>query len=136
MAITNELSAFNNFLSAVQRSKDIGLILVKNESESADFEKIMLENGFKESKNITDLLNSKKTFFTVRENFDKDIYDFMVQYPTSQVEIFNKKEMKSQFLNPDYANSAFIFIIDKKGLDGLRAEGFNIMPIVGPVYQI
>lgn len=135
MSTTSNKASIEEFLSIMIGSREVGLAIAKNEAEISDFAKSMDRFDFKRSENIFDLFKSPKTYLVINENIDKDVYDFIVQYPTGQVEIFNKKLMQSQTLSPDYKNSAIVLLVEKNNLNKIQEKGFDILGVTGPAFQ-
>lgn len=135
MSITSNKASIEEFLFVAIGSKEVGLAIAKSKAEILSFSKAMDKQGFKRSENIADLFKSPKTYFVADGNLDKDVYDFVVQYPTGQVEIFNKKLMQSQTLSPDYENSAIVLLVDKDNLNKIQEKGFDLLSFTGPAFQ-
>ena len=135
MSTTSNKASIEEFLSVMIGSREVGLVIAKNEVEISSFAKSMDRSNFKRSENISDLFKSPKTYLVADENIDKDVYDFIVQYPTGQVEIFNKKLMQSQTLSPDYKNSAIVLLVEKNNLNKIQEKGFDILGVAGPAFQ-
>jgi len=135
MSTTSNKASIEEFLSVMIGSREVGLVIAKNEAEISSFAKSMDRSNFKRSENISDLFKSPKTYLVADENIDKDVYDFIVQYPTGQVEIFNKKLMQSQTLSPDYKNSAIVLLVEKNNLNKIQEKGFDILGVAGPAFQ-
>jgi len=127
--------SIKQIISIIKNSKEPGLIIAKDDAELLDFVRIMNEQGLKQSRNIDDLLKTSETYFILKEDLDKDMYDFIVQYPTGQIQVFNKELMKSEIVFPDYENSALILVITKDTLRKISSKGFDILSITGPAYQ-
>lgn len=111
-------------------------MIAKSKAELSAFAKAMNEAGFKQSEDIAGLFKFPKTFLTVNQNAGKDIYDFVVQYPSGQVEIFDKNSMASKTLSPEYNNSAVVLLAVSGDLEALKTKGFDLMSNVGPVFRL
>lgn len=135
MSITSNKTSIEEFLSVMVGSREVGLVIAKNETEISSFAKAMDRFGFERSKNAADLFKSPKVYFVADENLDKDVYDFIVQYPTGQIEIFDKQLMQSQTLSPDYKNSAVVLLVDKDNLNKIQEKGFDLLSSAGPAFQ-
>jgi len=135
MSTTSNKASIEEFLSVMIGSREVGLVIAKNEAEISSLTKAMDRSDFKRSENISDLLKSPQTYLVADENIDKDVYDFIVQYPTGQVEIFDKKLMQSQTLSPDYKNSAIVLLVEKNNLNKIQEKGFDILGVAGPAFQ-
>lgn len=130
---------FNDFLRFTSSQKEISLIIAKDEMELSSFVKILEDEGFNQTFDTLDLFKYINTpanvFFVVKETLSKDMYDFMVQYPTGQVEIYDKFNLKSQTVIPIYRDVSIIFIITKEILKRTQESGFRILEQVGITYQ-
>lgn len=135
MSTTSNKASIEEFLSVMVGSKEVGLVIAQNEAELSSLAKALERFDFKRSENISDLFKSPKTYLVADENIDKDVYDFIVQYSTGQVEIFNKKLMQSQTLSPDYKNSAVVLLVDKSNLNKIQEKGFDLLGVAGPAFQ-
>lgn len=124
---------FNDFLE-IASGREVALAVAKDENELNEFIKSMNELGFKEADKVPDLLSHSKSFIVTKEEAGKDIYDFLVQYPTGQVEVFDKDSMQSKTFSPDYKNKA-VLLIDKKILNKLSGEGLDLLSVAGPAYR-
>ena len=130
-----ENKEFLDFLKVAFGQKEVGLIVAKDRDQLSDFSGAMEGEVFKRSDNISDLFNSPKTYLSVGENMSKDFYDFLIQYPTGQVEIFDKTKMISKTFSPDYINGCVIFLVLKEDLNKLQDKGWDILANCGPAYQ-
>lgn len=136
MVIQTHATSLKEFLNVTAGSREIGLIIAKDSEELDNLTHSLNELGLKPSEKVTDLLTLKKSFFVIEGAEAKDAYDFALQYPSGQVEIFNKKEMKSEIFSPDYANLNIIFLVQKGELKKLESSGLNFLSITGGAYQL
>lgn len=132
-------NSFNDFIKFTSSQKEISLVIAKDETELSGFVKILEDEGFNQTLDALDLFKyiatPSKVFFVVKETLSKDMYDFMVQYPTGQVEIYDKFNLKSQTVIPIYKDVSIIFIITKETLKKTQELGFRILEQVGITYQ-
>ena len=135
MSTTSNKASIEEFLSVMMGSREVGLVIAKNEAEISSFAKAIDRFGFERSKNVADLFKSPKVYFVAGGNLDKEIYDFIVQYPTGQIEIFDKQLMQSQTLSPDYKNSAVVLLVDRDNLNKIQGKGFDLLSSTGPAFQ-
>ena len=63
------------------------------------------------------------------------MYDFALQYPTGQIEIYDKFNLKSQTVTPSYKDVAVVFLITKDTLKKAQEAGFMLLEQVGITYQ-
>lgn len=135
MSHTSNSKSIEEFLFVTQGGKEVGLVIAQNEEELKSFVKVMGGFNFERSENIADLFKFPKTYFVITPDMDKDVYDFIVQYPTGQVEIFDKKLMQSQTLSPDYKKQGIILLVDKDNLNKIQEKGFDLLGNTGPAFQ-
>lgn len=130
---------FSLFLSHATSQKEVSLVIAVDEKEIAAFEKALAENGFQEVKTAFELLEKvrtgTKTFLNMNDNFNKQVYDFLTQYPTGQIELFDNEQMESKVVSSAYENGAVVFLVSKNNLLEIEKKGFRIREAVGMAYQ-
>ncbi len=129
------------FLSRANSQKEPVFIIAENNKEVKECQIIVEEAGYKQAKTVKDLMKESKTInkkYIVVQDSDnlKDIYDFTVQYPTGQVEIYDKKNLTTDVLNSNYKNTSFLFLAIKCTLFASREKGYNILSQAGLIYQV
>ena len=125
--------SFNDFLE-VTSGREVALAIAKDDNELKDFYQSLNELGFKETISMSDIFSNLKSFIVIAEDKGKETYDFATQYPTGQVEIFNRNHMNSKVFSPDYGNSV-VLLIDEKVFNKLSAEGLDLLSVAGPAYR-
>lgn len=135
MAELSKKISFADFISVVFGSKEVGLALAKDKTEFADFTQKLEQAGFQQPKNIADIPKIAKVYFSFDDIISKEIYDIVVQYPSGQVEIFDKQLMQSRVFSPDYKNSALVLLMYKDSLIKFQEQGFDILAVAGPAFQ-
>lgn len=140
--MTNNTKQFNQFLSRAPQAKEVSLAIAEDEKELKQFQEILDKKKFYQANNIFELLESIKGsgdhYLVIDEKTiktKKEIYGFIIQYPTGQIEIFNPKIMQSQIASPDYQKLATIILITKKASQDFQKENFDILSAVGLTYQ-
>lgn len=132
-------NTFDDFIRFTSSQKEISLVVAKDEVELSGFVKILEDEGFNQTLDTLDLFKfintPSKVFFVIKETLSKDMYDFMVQYPTGQVEIYDKFNLESQTVIPIYKDVSIIFIVTKETLKKTQESGFRILEQVGITYQ-
>jgi len=136
--ITNA-QKFNEFLNKTPGQKEISLVIAKNNEEINSFTKEFNIKNYTQSKDPSELLEnikkSAKTYYLINENIDKNIYDILIQFPTGQIEIFDKNSMKSEVICPKYDNLNIIFLTEEKILNNIQKKKFDILSNVGLTYR-
>ncbi len=135
MAEVSKKTSLVDFLSIVLGSKEVGLILAKDKSEFTDFMQKLEQTGFRQAQKMTDITKIARVYFALDEVVNKEVYDFVVQYPSGQVELFDKQLMQSTVFSPDYKNSAVVLLVYKDSLIKFKEQGFDILTVAGPAFQ-
>lgn len=135
MLNTKSKTPIEEFLSVVSGGQDVGLLIASKQNEYEELKKNLIKFGFSQIEDITDVLKLKKAYFIIKPDTEKDIYDFISQYPSGQVQIFDKKNMKPQVFFPDYKNSSFVLLVDQDNLNKSQAKGFDFLSVVGLAYR-
>jgi hypothetical protein len=116
--------------------KEISLIITKDEKEIQRVVKTLMELGYHQAINVSDMIKivsqPSKIFITLEDDFSKDIYDFIVQYPTGQVEIYDKVKLKSQTVTPVYKDASIVVVVDE---ETIKKTKFPILEKVGLTYR-
>ena len=99
----------------------------------------MDREGFRQAIDVSEIIKRNKAlskaYFMVRDKFPKDIYDFLLQYPTGQVEIFDKSTMSSKTYTPIYKDTSVVLIVTRDSLRAIQKEGFQLLEYAGVAYQ-
>jgi len=125
----------SEFLAIMTGSREVGLAIARDDKELEDFSRFMDGEGFSQAEGVFDLLKSPKTYLRIGEDMDKNVYDFVVQYSTGSVQIFNVNELKNILFSPDYKNSAIVLLVDQDNLHKIQAKGFDLLSASGPAYK-
>lgn len=135
MITQTKIPSLEEFLTVTAGSKEMGLIIAKDASELEGFVRSLDGMGFKRSEKVADLSKLQKSYFVIDEGAAKNAYDFAVQYPSGQVEIFDKELMQSQSFSPDYGSLNIVLLVVKDDLNKLQTKGFDLLSAVGPAFQ-
>lgn len=123
------------FLKYTLSQKEVSLIIAKNDEELVCFQEVLENNYFKKVTEIfTNVIEPQKIYFVITD-VSKDLYDFLLQYPSGQVETFDTKKMKSTIINPIYEGASIVFLTKKETLSKIQEGEFPILKEVGLTYQ-
>lgn len=75
MTTQTKTPSLEEFLTVTAGSKEMGLIIAKDASESESFARSLDGMGFKRSEKVSDLLKLQKSYFVINEGAAKDAYD-------------------------------------------------------------
>ncbi len=130
----------NEFLKIASGQREVALIISRDDSELQEQQQVLKKNGFVKVDRTAELLKQiqqpTKLYFTVSGTINKNIYDFIAQFPTGQVEIFDNSQMKTSVFTPDYVNLSVAAVVTKKDLLALEAVGFSLRQHCGVAYQV
>ena len=132
-------NTLDDFLKYVISQKEVSLILAKDDEELKKLTEKLEKAGFRQAVDTSDLFKqitkASKTFVAVKDSLSKDLYDFAVQYPTGQVEIYDKFNLKSQTVIPTYKDVSGVYALTKATLKKTQESGFRILELMGITYQ-
>lgn len=132
-------ASFADFITYTFSQKEVSLAIAKDNQELSEFVTHLEEEEFRQAVDALELLekvgHASKTFLIVRDKLTKDVYDFIVQYPSGQVEIYDKHKLKSRVLSPIYKDVSVVIIATREALQNAEKEGFQILSNIGMTYQ-
>ncbi len=115
------------------------MVIAKDIDELKEFVQELKDADCKYLKDIwevMDFANSEgRGCFAMDEGLEKELYDFIVQYPTGQVEIWDEAKHDFRVLNPKYEDVSLVFLITKQDLENIKKQSFEILSKVGLTYQ-
>lgn len=127
------------FLQVASGSGEVALVIAENEAELQEFQQAFKKTGFIKVDRTSELLNRMdqpgKLLFTLNGIINKNVYDFLMQYSTGQVEIFDSSKMQSRITTPDYKNLSVVVLVTKLNLVVLETQGYGIRMNAGVAYQ-
>lgn len=130
---------FLDFLKLTKSQKEIALVIAKDDNELKLFHEILDGSDFRQVVDFPELLKrmtaSSKLYFIVRNNLPKEMYDFIMQYPTGQIEIFDKNTMTSKTFTPLYKDTSVVFVLTKEVLRNIQEKGIQLLESAGIAYQ-
>jgi hypothetical protein len=137
--IAKNSKKIKEFLNFVKSQKEVGFIITENDKDLKEFEKELTLSSFIKNGNIVELgeslKKSGKNFIVLKNEDLKSVYDFLIQYPTGQIEIFDSKLMKSEVIIPNYAKSTVVLLTTKKYLSKIEKEGYDLLSHAGLTCQ-
>lgn len=129
----------NKFLSLASGQREVALVIAQDETQLQELQQSLKKNGFSKVDRTSELLKRMtgpgKMFFTLTDTINKNVYDFLVQYPTGQVEIFDSSQMQSHVTTPDYRNLSVVLLVTKHNLLALESQGYGLRMYTGVAYQ-
>ncbi|RJP47122.1 MAG: hypothetical protein C4584_00775 [Armatimonadetes bacterium] len=134
----NYQTDFQEFIKFTNSQKEVSLAIAKNEEELKEFQEILEKYRFKQATKVPQLMlhsdSAAKLFFLVKEELPKDLYDFILQYPTGRVQIFDSNNMKSNITVPVYKDVSIVLLMTKETLSKIQEDN-QFLENVGITYQ-
>lgn len=129
----------SEFIEFSLGKKEVSLLIAADKKELKKFKKELLNQDFSEEKNIYDFVQSvkrkAKIFIEYTQDLKKDLYEFIIQYPSGQIYFFDTEKKESVFVTPNYQKNIILILITKNDLESLESSGFNILQNVGLTYK-
>ena len=127
-----------NFLPG---QKEVALVIAHSSRELLEFTELLNGSGYTSADSISELLdligNGQETYM-LADGTDmsqaKAIYDFAIQYPTGQIQIWDKIKCQLVSVSPEY-QSGNIFLTTTHNLQTLEGWGFDLKRNCGLAYQ-
>ncbi len=126
---------FQDFLSHLPGQKEVSLVIVGNQGEFAELSSQLDNADYKLANHPRDLMTHPKIYTILGSSIEKDVYDFISQYPTGQVELFNAGDMRSEVSQPDYEGKVVLALVTKDDLAEIEKQGFDILSKIGMTYR-
>jgi len=130
---------FSTFLDDALSQKEVSFIIAEHENELSQFQRWLDDKGYQGVEGATKLLSmakhNKKLYLTLDSEDAKNDYDFAVQYPTGQVELFDPKAMKGMTEIVEYKDRSVIFLVTKHHLSQIEKQNYNFLSIVGIAFR-
>jgi len=124
------------FIKCSISQKEVSLVIVKSETEIQEVAKTLEKYGYNGKYNTLEIIKAvsqpSKIFIIFKENISKDIYDFIIQYPTGQIEIYDQDKLKSEIVTPIYKDVSVILIADE---NIINKSQFSILEKIGLTYR-
>lgn len=130
---------FKQFLEDATAQKELPLALAKDNEEFVHFHDLMTEQGFVGSDKIFDVIkqleSKKKIYFVINQHNIKIAYDFILQYPTGQVNLLNKEDMSNISYSPKYNSHSLVLLTTDEFISHLQKNSLNFLENIGMVYR-
>lgn len=121
-------------------AKESALLIAYTEEQKIKFTDTLIEKGFQQISNISELCKRIERphliFIDLDKFFTKPLYDFICQYPTGQIN-WTDLNYNQCVINPEYSNSLICYIVTKNKLfeDLEKTKGYLIREKIGMTYQ-
>ncbi len=135
----NNQDSFIDFLQHTTSQKEVSLVIAQDEPELKELRAVLDQKAFTQLVDHPEFFRyistPSKIYFVIQNHMPKRIYDFIMQYPTGQVEIFDKNKMKAVVISPIYKDVAVVILMTKETLGNIQKSEFQILEKVGMTYQ-
>jgi len=131
------METLDEFLIYAHGAREVSLIIA-NSADSFDALRHTLgEKGFcmLTSPFEYDQEKCARTAYILTEEDEKDLYDFVLQYPTGQIDISNL-ERGNIVTIPEYDSSTTLLLVTSAKIAASEERGFNFRELVGLTQRI
>ena len=132
---TNE--SIKQFLSFFPKSHDVGLIIFDTQEDFKIIEKEIVDSEFLFSKNFDNLVDNikigKKTYIFLKDELDNKLYEFIAQYSTGQINIYDG--FSNIPINPNYEKGGFLVLISSEDLKKIEGNPQSLLSICGLTWR-
>ncbi|PIZ01060.1 hypothetical protein COY62_00400 [bacterium (Candidatus Howlettbacteria) CG_4_10_14_0_8_um_filter_40_9] len=130
---------FISFIEDSLSQKEVSLVVLKSEEKENQYKSWLKEKNYHECKDPLEMLKNlgdKKSIFLEYDlASSKDIYDFVLQYPTGQAQLFDTKSMSSVTKNIDFKNRSTILLVTEHQLSLSEKENLDLLSNVGMTFR-
>jgi hypothetical protein len=134
---------FAEFLTYALKVKEVALVLASDEREQIILQELLTQANFSSVPDVFTLMEKLKVggkyliiinSSTSSEDLKK-YYDFVAQYATGQIELFDHQASKTVLATPNYGNTSVILLVNKNDLKLFALKGFNFLDNCGLTYH-
>ncbi|MDD9868129.1 MAG: hypothetical protein OXU73_02275 [Candidatus Campbellbacteria bacterium] len=132
---TLDTEKLQTFISAIPLvSREVGLIIAENMKEMDGYSNILEMNGMTKLSSFLEYKNVNNGYYIVvnEDNF-KQTYDFVCQYPSTIISLFDPKTAETIVIHPNYTHPVIV-LIEKDDLNTVL-KNFDLFGRVGLVYR-
>ncbi len=140
MAIDEQ--SFNEFIEISGFSKEVPLIIAEDEDELHQYRAQLQKAGYEEQESVYHLVQAShkgsKNYLVLDGHHPftlKQAYDFVVQYPTGQIEVSDQVTMQKAIFSPNYKENRTVLLVTKRELAEIQKTGLTFLSRVGATYQ-
>jgi hypothetical protein len=137
--MTTSNDTLEEFLSHVVPSKEASLCITTDEVNIAATEMSLRSSGFSGATTPLELFygikNGERMYLVLTETNAKQIYDLILQYPTGEINFFDREKMETLRTSPNYEHTAVIVLASIPILEKLEAHGLAFRSVTGLAYH-
>lgn len=132
-------NSFKQFIKDASNQRELPLALAKDTDQFYELHNLLKDEGFKGTDKIYRIVENpedySKGYIVINEHNYKQVYDFVIQYPTGQVNYFDQINTKNFIFTPDYKKQTLILLTTNEFMLYLQNNRLNFLEIVGMVYR-
>ncbi|MEK7202618.1 MAG: hypothetical protein AAB669_03790 [Patescibacteria group bacterium] len=135
-------SSFAEFINQSGFSKEVPLIIAEDERELHQFRQLLNKAGHDEQESVYHLIHAahkgSKNYLVLDDHHPftlKQAYDFVVQYPTGQIEVSDQVTMQKAIFSPKYEENHTLLLVTRRELAEIEKTGLTFLSRVGATYQ-
>jgi hypothetical protein len=132
---TSTTPSLNNLLEATTRTHEAGLVIARDSAAQKRLIQSLEQAGLKRT-TVTSFKPAAHGSYVVIEDRTqyKDAYDFVCQYPTTVVSLYDAATKQMVVMRPDY-RTPLVFVMTDATLASMSKAGFDLRGRIGPVLR-
>lgn len=130
-------ASLKEFLSILPGSREVGLVIAKDAKELKAYTKFLEKEGYSRIPSVFRYEEADHGWYLVPGNSEslKPIYDFVCQYPTTLISLYEPETKKLLSMRADWRHGAVI-VLTEEALRDFQAAGLDLLGRVGPAYRL
>jgi len=129
-----DTAQFQDFISALSGSREVGLIIAENAEELKNFSKLIEKSGLGKLSSVLKYKNVGHGWYVVADNDNvKEVYDFVCQYPLTTISLFDSETANTIVIKPDYQHPTLV-LVEQGALDTIQ-KSFDLLGRAGMAYR-
>jgi hypothetical protein len=130
-----ETPPFGQFLVTVAGGKEVGLVVGASQEELESARKALEHHHYTRATTPLELMDNQKVYLVLTKDILKGAYDFVTQYATGQVELWDSARAKSVVATPRYSDSTVVLLTTQEELNAAEERGLDLLGVAGPTFR-
>jgi len=134
--------SFSEFLEHIFLAREVPIIIAEDQDELHEYSHLLDQAGYHEQESVYHLIqvsqSPTKDYLVLDDHHPytiKQAYDFVVQYPTGQIEVSDQVTLQKAVFSPNYQESTCLLLITHRELQKVESTGLEFLSHTGMAYQ-
>lgn len=130
---------FEDFLLKTESQKEVSLVIVQEDQDIEEIIEVLEKFQYKNMVNLPSLLKEierpSRVCVFLEKVFPRKLYDFISQYPTGNIEVYDNETSGSQVAFPLYDGVSIVVVAKQSALDYAKRLGYSVLEKVGLTFR-